>query len=304
MTGTPAPALAGTAEHAHQVGIEILQAGPLATVQDLGRPGLAALGVSESGAADRRSLRLANRLVGNPEGAAAIEVTFGGLVARFARPGLVALAGAPCPVRVSGRGADMYAPIRVRAGDELRLDQPTRGMRSYLAVRGGIGVPAVLHARATDTFAGVGPAPLRPGSVLPIGDEALAYPTVDVAPQAPYPDEPLLRVVPGPRDEWFTDGALATICSTPYEVTGDSNRVGLRLAGPALRRRDSRELPPEAMVRGALQVPPSGQPILFLADHPVTGGYPVVAVAVDEDLHLAAQARPGQRLRFRLDDGR
>ena len=304
MTGTLPSAAATVAPDRRLAGIEIVHPGPLATVQDLGRPGLAALGVGESGAADRRSLRLANRLVGNPEGAAAIEITFGGLVARFARAGVIAMAGAPCPLRVGGRTADMYAPIRVRGGDELRVEPPTRGMRSYLAVRGGIAVPPVLHSRATDTFAGVGPGPLRTGSPLPIGSDALAYPNVDLAPQPAYPDEPVLRVVPGPRDDWFAGDAVAALCSSPYQVSSDSNRVGLRLAGPALRRRDSRELPPEAMVRGALQVPPSGQPILFLADHPVTGGYPVIAVVVPDDLHLAAQTRPGQHIHFRPDDGR
>jgi biotin-dependent carboxylase-like uncharacterized protein len=285
-------------------GIEILRPGPLATVQDLGRPGLAALGVGTSGAADRRSLRLANRLVGNPEGAAAVEITFGGFSARFDRPALVAVTGAPGPLRVGGRAAGMQAPLRVPAGAELHLGPPTSGLRSYLAVRGGVAVPPVLHARATDTLSGLGPPPLRPGTVLPVGTDALAYPTVDLAPQPAYPDEPLLRVVPGPRDDWFAGDALAALCAEPYQVTSDSDRVGLRLAGTALRRRDTRELPPEAMVDGALQVPPSGQPILFLADHPVTGGYPVVGVVVADDLHLAAQARPGQRIRFRPDDGR
>ncbi|WP_137814195.1 biotin-dependent carboxyltransferase family protein [Gandjariella thermophila] len=302
---TPAAATpAATGGQPLRGSLQIVHPGPSATVQDLGRPGLAALGVGRSGAADRRSLRLANRLVGNPEGAAAVEITFGGLAARFDRPALVAVTGAPCPVRVGDRAAGMNGPVRVPPGAELRVGTPTSGMRSYLAVRGGIDVPPVLHARATDTLAGLGPSPLAPGTVLPIGSDALAYPTVDLAPQPGYPDQPVLRVVPGPRDDWFTGDALATLCSVPYEVTSDSNRVGLRLAGPALRRRDARELPPEPMVDGALQVPPSGQPILFLADHPVTGGYPVVAVVVEDDLHLAAQTRPGQRIRFRPDDGR
>jgi biotin-dependent carboxylase-like uncharacterized protein len=301
---TSAGAATTTPRQTRTGGVEIVHPGPLATVQDLGRPGLAALGVGESGAADRRSLRLANRLVGNPEGAAGIEITFGGLVARFDRAALVAVTGAPCPLRVGGRAAGMHGPIRVDAGAELRVGPPTSGLRSYLAVRGGIAVAPVLHARATDILAGLGPPVLGPGTVLPIGTDALAYPTVDLAPEPAYPVEPVLRVVPGPRDDWLTDDALPALCSAPYEVTSESNRVGVRLVGPVLRRRDTRELPPEAMVTGALQVPPSGQPILFLADHPVTGGYPVIAVVIEEDLHLAAQARPGQRIRFRLDNGR
>jgi len=281
---------------------EVLAAGPLSTIQDLGRPGLAELGVGMSGAADPASLRLANRLVGNPEGHAAIEATFGGLRVRFTRPALVAVTGAPCPLRVAGRAAGMYAPIHVQAGAEVHLGTPAEGMRSYLAVRGGIEVAPILGARATDTLAGLGPAPLAPGTVLPVGEQVMDYPNVDLAPQPGYPRQPVLRVLPGPREHWFVDDALAALCDQGgYEVTGQSNRVGIRLAGPTLRHREVRELPPEPTVCGALQVPPAGQPILFLADHPVTGGYPVIGVVHPDDLRLAAQTRPGQRVRFVLD---
>ncbi|WP_086823980.1 biotin-dependent carboxyltransferase family protein [Allokutzneria sp. NRRL B-24872] len=280
--------------------ITIVDPGPQALVQDMGRPGLAKLGVGCSGAADRRSLALANRLVGNPETLAGVEITFGGLVARFAEPALVAVTGAPCSVKVGARATDMYSPIHVRAGDELRLGRPSAGLRSYLAVRGGVDVPPVLGSRATDLLSGLGPEPLAAGAVLPIGVSTEDYPGVDLAPQAPYPAEPELRVLPGPRANWFTDDALQALCGDAYEVSPSSNRIGVRLSGPVLRRREpDRELPPEAMVLGALQVPPSGQPILFLADHPVTGGYPVIGVVEPQDLHLAAQLRPGQRIRFR-----
>lgn len=278
--------------------IEIHQPGPLATVQDLGRPGLAALGVGRSGAADRTALRLANRLVGNPEGSAAIEATFGGLVISFSGPALIALSGAACAIRVGGRAAGMHAPIQVRAGDELRLSSPVTGLRTYLAVRGGIDVPPVLHARATDTLAKLGPPQLSAGMTLPIGEEMLTYPAADLAPQPAFPAELTLRVTAGPRLDWFVPGTLDVLRSAPHEVTMDVNRIGIRLSGPLLQRSVTRELPPEACVSGALQVPPSGQPILFLADHPVTGGYPVVAVVDDAGIDLAAQARPGQRIRF------
>jgi len=279
--------------------VEVLAAGPSATVQDLGRPGLGELGVGTSGALDRPSLRLANRLVGNPEPHAAIEATFGGLRVRFTHAALVAVTGAPCPVSVRGRCEGMYAPIHVYAGDELWLGTPTSGMRSYLAVRGGIEVPMVLGARATDTLAGLGPARLAPGSALRIGTRTLAYPNVGLAPQPRYPGRPVLRVLPGPRQDWFVDGALAALCDRGgYEVTAQSNRIGIRLSGPTLAHRHVRELPPEPTVTGALQVPPAGQPILFLADHPVTGGYPVIAVVHPDDVPLAAQARPGQRIQF------
>ncbi|WP_457256462.1 5-oxoprolinase subunit C family protein [Pedococcus sp. P5_B7] len=278
--------------------LEVLTPGPFTTVQDLGRPGLAHLGVGESGAADRRSLRLANRLVGNPEGAPALEATFGGLTVRFDSAVLVALTGAPCPVTIGGRGAAMYAPLSLRAGETLRLGMPEAGLRTYLAVRGGIDVPCLLGSRSTDTMASLGPAPLSPGAHLPVGATTQPHPSVDIAPQAPYPSEMHFDVVLGPRDDWFTAEALAALRRGPYTVTDKCDRVGLRLDGPVLTRRIERELKPEGTVAGALQVPPNGQPILFLADHPVTGGYPVIAVVTEDDLHLAAQARPGQRLWF------
>jgi biotin-dependent carboxylase-like uncharacterized protein len=194
----------------------------------------------------------------------------------------------------------MYAPVWVPAGAEIRLGTPESGLRSYLAVRGGLDVPPVLGSRAADTMAGLGPAPLVPGSVLPIGQDRDPYPAVDFAPQRNYPAELTLRVIPGPRADWFTAAALDTLCGNDYLITPDSNRVGVRLSGPPLERRIEGELPSEATVLGALQVPASGQPILFLADHPVTGGYPVIAVVTEADIDLAAQGRPGQTVHFRL----
>jgi biotin-dependent carboxylase-like uncharacterized protein len=272
--------------------IEVVSPGPLATIQDLGRPGHAALGVGESGAADRRSLRLANRLVGNPEGAAAIELTFGGFTARFETLAHVALAGAPCA------GVAMHAPLYVPAGGVLRVGAPTAGLRTYLAVAGGIDVEPVLGSRSTDTLAGLGPARLRAGDRLPVSPTHGQPPGVDLAPVPAPPAHPVLRVLPGPRADWFTDEALDTLLAAPWTVTPRSDRVGMRLDGPALARRIDDELPSEGMVVGALQVPPDGRPVLFLADHPVTGGYPVIAVVHPDDIPLAAQARPGTTLRF------
>ncbi|MFC4004232.1 biotin-dependent carboxyltransferase family protein [Prauserella oleivorans] len=280
-------------------GLEVLATGPLSTIQDLGRPGLAGVGVGVSGAADRASLRLANRLVGNDEGAAAVEVTFGGFAARALRDLTVAVTGAPCPVTVDGRGAGTNAVLRVPAGAELRLGVPERGLRVYVAVRGGIAVEPVLGSRSTDVLAGVGPDPVAPGTVLPVGAPPRRFPVTEFAPVPPLPaGELVLRVVPGPRHDWFTADALRTLLHEPYTVTPESNRVGIRLDGPELARARDEELPSEGMVAGALQVPPSGKPTLFLADHPVTGGYPVIAVVVAADVDKAAQARPGMRLRF------
>lgn len=280
--------------------IEVLRPGPLTTVQDLGRPGLAALGVPVSGAADAAGLTLANRLVGNPEDAAALEMTFGGAALRFTRPAWIAVTGAPAPWRLDGRPCPVNAPCFAPAGATVEIGVPPRGLRTYLAVRGGIAVDPVLGSRATDLLSGLGPPPLAPGTRLPVGEPAGEFPGVDVAPVPGPPADPVLRVVPGPRDDWFAPDALALLTGSAYEVTPQSNRVGVRLSGPALTRVRDGELPSEGMVTGALQLPPNGQPILFLTDHPTTGGYPVLAVVTTSDLPLAAQLRPGDRVRFRL----
>jgi biotin-dependent carboxylase-like uncharacterized protein len=173
-------------------------------------------------------------------------------------------------------------------------------MRTYLSVRGGVDVPPVLGSRATDVLAGLGPDLPAPGELLPVGPPPEAFPAVDLAPvPEPADGDLVLEILPGPRDDWFTPDALRVLCAEPYEVTTDSNRVGIRLRGPVLERACEGELASEGMVPGAIQVPPSGQPTLFLADHPLTGGYPVIAVVRSNDVDRAAQARPGQRIRFR-----
>jgi biotin-dependent carboxylase-like uncharacterized protein len=278
--------------------IEVLRSGPLTTIQDLGRPGHAHLGVGRSGAVDRPSLRLANRLVGNPEGAAGLELTFGGLALRATESITVALTGAPCDAVAGGRGRDLFAPLALAAGEILEIGMPSRGVRTYLAVRGGIDCEPVLGSRATDLLSHLGPDPLRDGDELSVGRPDGDVPGVDVAPVRQLADEPVLRVVPGPRADWFAPDALAVLGRTRYEVTSSSDRVGVRLDGPPLTRARTDELPSEGMVEGAVQVPPDGQPVIFLADHPVTGGYPVIAVVHPEDIAVAAQLRPGQPVRF------
>lgn len=288
--------------------IHVEQTGPLVTVQDLGRPGWADLGVSRSGAADRGALRRANRLVGNPESAAGLEVLLGGLVVRAEGHLVVAVCGATCPLRLDGRPAAGEAVLDLPPGSRLELGPAPTGLRAYLAVRGGVQVPAVLGSRSRDTLAGLGPEPLGPGDVLPVGPSRFPYvvgwPVVDVLPVAapPAPDDVVtLRAVPGPRADWLDDASGAALEAVDWEVSADSDRVGLRLVGPPLHRSAARsraELPSEGLVRGAVQVPPSGGPVLFLADHPVTGGYPVALVVLDADVDRAAQVRPGQRLRF------
>jgi biotin-dependent carboxylase-like uncharacterized protein len=279
--------------------LTVLASGPLTTVQDRGRPGWASIGVTRSGAADRQAAALANRLVGNDAAAAVLEVTVGGLQVRAGRTLLVAVSGAPAPVTVDGRAAPFDAPLTLRPGQVLGLGNPAVGLRSYLAVRGGIGVPPVLGSRSTDTLSGLGPAPLRPGDVLPVGALAAAEPVVDVAPVGAPSSRPVLRVLPGPRRDWLAPAAWTALTAEDWTVSPDSDRVGLRLAGPRLDRARTDELPSEGLVPGAVQVPPDGAPVLFLVDHPVTGGYPVLAVVTTDDLPAAAQLRPGDRVRFR-----
>lgn len=286
--------------------IEIVDPGLLATLQDLGRPGAASLGVAVSGALDRAALRTAHRLVGNPEDATGIEVTMGGFRA-VARTDLwFAVTGAWGPVRLAGRPVDPYEAHRWQAGAELQLDWFDHGARAYLAVRGGFDGRAVLGSRATDLLAGLGPAALHGGDVVGVRDEASA--PIPVAPPAPWgaphDDELELELAPGPRADWFAPDALGTLFESVWTVSNHADRVGARLDGPELARARTvserpRELPSEGMVPGALQVPPSGRPTILLADGPVTGGYPVIAVVTDASLDLVAQARPGTRIRFR-----
>jgi biotin-dependent carboxylase-like uncharacterized protein len=276
--------------------LTVEEPGALTTVQDDGRIGLARLGIGRSGACDRRSYRLANRLVGNDPGAAALEATYGGLRLRADGDVLLALTGARCP------GVAHNAVLALPAASTLRLPPPVAGLRTYVAVRGGVVVPEVLGSRSTDILAGLGPPVLSAGDELPVGAAPGRFPDVDVAPVAdPESGDLVVRVLPGPRDTWLTDDAWDLLLREGYEVTSDSNRVGIRLDGPALQRATDDELPSEGMARGALQVPPSGKPVLFLADHPVTGGYPVVAYVHDSDVDRCAQLCPGQRVFFRLD---
>jgi biotin-dependent carboxylase-like uncharacterized protein len=280
--------------------IRVRAPGPLTTVQDLGRPGLAHLGVPTAGAVDRRALGLANRLVGNPPEAAALEVTLAGPELEWEEGGWVALTGGRVDARLDGRPVPMDVGVRVEAGQVLAVGTVTSGLRAYLAVRGGIDVPQVLGSRSTDTLARIGPPPLAEGARLPVGDRTQGDPFLQVAPAPAVEEEPVLTAVRGPRDDLFTAGALRTLIGAAWTVSSDSDRTGIRLDGPALERRRTVELASEGMVEGALQVPPDGHPILFLANHPTTGGYPVIAVVAGRDLPLAAQARPGTRLRFRF----
>ncbi|MFE7635309.1 biotin-dependent carboxyltransferase family protein [Kitasatospora sp. NPDC057518] len=272
--------------------------GPLTTVQDLGRRGVAHLGVPRAGALDEPALRAANRLVGNEPGAAGLETTLGGVALRAVAAVLVAVTGAPSPVRVDGRPASWGAPVLVPAGAVLEVGAATAGVRGYLAVAGGIDVPPVLGSRSTDLLAGLGPAPLAAGDRLPVGTPPPYRARPELVPLPAPPAELVLRLRLGPRADWFTPEAVARLGRDRYLVSPTGNRVGLRTEGPPVARARDGELPSEGMVLGAVQIPPDGRPVVFLADHPTTGGYPVIGVVPAADLAAAAQARPGTPVRF------
>jgi biotin-dependent carboxylase-like uncharacterized protein len=284
------------------VTLEILQPGPLALVEDLGRPGLAHMGVSRSGAADRRSHTLANRLVANPGDRATVEVTMGGFTARVrggGRDGVaIAVTGADADPTVNGKPFGTNSIHYAHDGEVISFGAPRSGMRSYLAVRGGFDVEPVLGSRSYDVMSALGPLPLRRGDTLPVGQHTEEFPEIDQAPVAAIVGDVLeLRVVPGPRDDWFVDPEV--LVRTNWQVTNRSDRVGMRLVGMPLEyRRPGHQLPSEGATRGAIQVPPNGFPVILGPDHPVTGGYPVIGVVTDHDIDKVAQARPGQTVRL------
>lgn len=280
--------------------LEILRTGPLAIIQDLGRVGLAHLGVGRSGAADRRSHTLANRLVANPDDRATVEVMLGGLTARVRGGDLdIAVTGADTGPTVNGKLFGNNSIHHVREGQVISLGTPRSGLRTYLAVRGGVGVAPVLGSRSYDVLSAIGPPPLQAGDVLPVGGHSEDYPELDQAPVAAITgDDVELLAIPGPRDNWFVDPDA--LVHTDWVASDRSDRVGTRLSGRALAHRDpDRQLPSEGATRGAIQVPPNGLPVILGPDHPITGGYPVIGVVIDADIDKVAQVRPGQHVRLR-----
>ncbi|MFP3462238.1 5-oxoprolinase/urea amidolyase family protein [Arthrobacter globiformis] len=299
-------------------GLRVLAPGIHSLIEDLGRQGHSALGVSAAGALDRASLRRANRLVGNAPSAAAIETVAGGLRVQAVGDQVVAVAGAPSALTVvtpsassDEEGGDtddrqrtvpVAAPFALLDGEILTIGVPDAGFRSYVAVRGGVDVPAVLGSRSTDTMSGIGPKPLAAGQLLPSGSaaESGVVGSPEIQPDYPSGGVTVLDIVPGPRADWFDQAALDSLCAQDWTVKPESNRVGMRLQGTPLERSRTGELPSEGTVAGAIQMPPEGLPVLFLADHPITGGYPVIGVVVDHQLDLAAQVPIGGSLRFRI----
>lgn len=299
-------------------GLVVADPGLLSLPQDLGRSGLGGLGVVASGSADRDAARQANRLVGNGPAEAVIETVLGGLALTARGDQVLALAGAEVTGTVTAPDGAAHrvaarAPFALLDGHTLTVDEPTAGLRTYVALRGGLDLPQSLGSRAADTLSGLGPGPLTAGQALPrrvaaedrgAGVVMVGDPEPALRPTPAAGDVAVLRVVPGPRDDWFGDAGLVRLFTQDWEVSQQTDRIGVRLAAPAagapLERVRTGELASEGAVRGALQVPPSGEPVLFLADHPVTGGYPVIGVVAREDLGLAAQLPPGAQVRFVL----
>ena len=277
----------------------VIDAGLQTLIQDLGRPGLSSMGVSRSGAFDRRSLRQGNALVGNDSAAAGLEILTGRVDLRADTDHVIALTGATGGATVDGDPVAHGRALVIHAGQRLISASTVTGIRTYLSVAGGILAEQVLGSSSTDTLSGLGPAPIRTGDVLDVGATRGHGADEDIPALLPY-GELTLRVSQGPRDDWFTPETVRQFLDATWIVDHAAGRVGIRLDGPVIARVHDGELPSEPCLRGSIQITSEGQPIVFGPDHPVTGGYPVIAVIHDADTDLLGQARPGQAIRFFL----
>lgn len=283
--------------------IRVIEGGLLTTVQDLGRPGYQALGVSPAGAADEYAFRLANWAVGNPPGAAALEITLIGPRLFFPEEAMVVITGADLGPVLDGQPFPMWVATTVPAGSTLAFTGGSRGCRAYLAVAGGIDVPPVLGSRSTDVLGGFGGLegrPLRAGDELPLGAPGGTGARLIPPELVPvYPEHVLARVVLGPQEDHFTSEGLRAFLESSYQVTPQSDRIGLRLEGPVIRHRGRADIVSDGMPAGAVQVPQDGRPLVVLANRQTMGGYPKIATVISADLWRLAQLRPGNRLSFR-----
>ena len=288
----------------------VLEPGLLTTVQDLGRPGLMRFGVAPGGALDRAALILGNRLVGNAPGAAALEVTLLGPRLRFDGPAVIAVTGADLSATLGGVALPRWAPVAVAAGDEIAFAPTARrvdggGARAYLCVAGGVAVPEVMGSRSTDLFGGFGGVAgraLRAGDAVLLGEPSapaaalLGRRLVGSPPATDYGAP--TRVTLGPQAERFTEAGVAAFLGAGYAVANASDRMGMRLTGPAVAHRAGADLISEGIAHGAVQVPGDGQPIMLLAARQTVGGYPKIGTVIGADLDALGQRRPGDPLRF------
>lgn len=289
--------------------LTIRKAGLFTTIQDLGRPGLRRFGISGGGAMDASSLRIANLLVGNPENSAAIEVTMNGPEILFEQPAEIALCGADLSPAINGIDASMWRPLQIAAGDVLSFGVPKSGCRTYLAVAGGIQVPIVMDSASTLTRAGIGGfcgRALRKGDRLEFGgkeqteDRERANWFVSPHFKTDVPADPVIRLLKGRHHALFGADSQERLTEELFVVTNEADRMGYRLDGPPLTLERPQELLSEAVIPGTIQVPPSGNPIVLMADCQTTGGYPKIGQIAAADLPVVAQLRPGQQVRFEL----
>lgn len=279
--------------------LNVVSPGLQTLVQDAGRTGYAASGVGLAGAFDRAAYRQANALVGNASDTAVLEVLAGGLRLRADGEHSLAVTGAVGPIHIDGEPAEHGRELVVFAGQELSLGTFEVGLRGYVGIGGGIDVPPVLGSRSFDTLAGLGPRPLAAADTVAVGEPDERQVASTDVPALISSSTTTVDVLIGPRDGWFSTDALARFLREPWTVSAMSNRVGIRLAGPPLKRRIAGELPSEPCVCGSVQITSAGLPVVLGPDHPVTGGYPVLAVVIDAHVDRLAQLRPGETLRFR-----
>jgi antagonist of KipI len=287
--------------------LAVVEPGLLTTVQDLGRPGYQRLGIPPSGPLDRPAFTLANRLVGNPDGAAGLELTLRGPRLEARRDCLIAVTGADMGVTVNGAAAPAWTAVRLRPGDVVAFRMVTAGCRAYLAVGGGLDLPRALGSRSTylrGRLGGLDGRPLQKGDVLaigapPAGVDRLDGRSVPAARRPGYPPEVECRVVLGPQDDRFTPDGIAAFLAGPYEVAPQADRMGYRLKGPAIGHARGHDIISDGIPLGGIQVPGEGQPIVLLVDRQTTGGYTKIATVISPDIARIGQTRPGHRVRFR-----
>jgi antagonist of KipI len=287
--------------------IAVVKPGWFTTVQDLGRYGYQQYGVPVSGAMDQFACTVANRLVGNPDNAAVLEVTLKGPELLFERETVVCITGADLSPSVNGIAVPLWKSFIVRSGNRLVFGARRAGSRGYVAIAGGVNVPLVLGSRSTHIYSGIGGfngRPLAQGDILLIG-RSFPHAGRSIGRQLPERLRPVygkvatLRLIPGPQRSYFQESVFNVLTASTYSVSPQSNRMGYRLVGPRLALADTAHFISDCTATGALQVPADGQPILLMADRQTTGGYPKIGVVHSVDLHLAAQLAPGDTVEFR-----
>jgi len=286
--------------------IRIVDPGPQTTVQDLGRVGHLRYGIPPSGPLDVRAFVIANRLVGNPDGAAALEATVLGPRFTLEAAGAIAVTGADAPVTVNGAAAETWTTLPLAAGDSVRIGAARAGVRIYVAFAGGLDVPPSLGSRATylrGRLGGLQGRSLRRDDVLRVFPASSPPPRrLPVSAIPPLEREPEIRVVLGPQADRFTADGIATFLGNPYEMLPQSDRMGARLSGPRIAHARGHDIISDGIALGSVQVPGDGQPIVLLVDRQSTGGYTKIATVGSFDIGRVGQVKPGQRLRFRAVD--